>query len=292
MKYLISGATGFVGTHLLKHLRGEGQEVEIISRQPGIGRDWTMESLLPAVLEADVVVHLAGAGVMDAAWSPARKLELESSRVETTTLLARACADALKQGHKLQLISASAVGYYGPHPYEEVQEESSPAGEDFLAQLCAKWEAALGVAKEAGVPVSVVRIGVVLGAEGGALKRMLLPFKLGLGGPLGHGRQAFPWIHIQDLARLFEFIGQDRGRAGIYNGVAPECVDQRTFARALGRAVHRPALLPAPALALRLILGERSSLLLTGQQVQPKAALAAGFVFEHPLMDQALANIC
>ncbi len=291
MNYLISGATGFVGTHLLNHLRGEGQEMQVISRRPNVGRDWTMESLLPAVLEADVVVHLAGAGVMDAAWSPARKLELESSRVETTALLARACVDAFKQGHRLRLVSASAVGYYGPHPYGEVQEESSPPGEDFLAQLCVKWEAALGAAQEAGVPVSVVRFGVVLGPDGGALKRMLLPFKLGLGGPIGDGSQAFPWIHVQDLARLIEFIAQDDERAGIYNGVAPGCVDQRTFAGALGRALRRPALLPAPALVLRLILGERSTLLLTGQQVQPKAALAAGFAFEHPAIDEALAEI-
>ena len=116
MNYLISGATGFVGTHLLNHLRGRGQGVEVISRRPNVGCDWPMESLLPAVLEADVVVHLAGAGVMDAAWSPARKLELERSRVETTALLARACVDASRQGHRPRLVSASAVGYYGPMP--------------------------------------------------------------------------------------------------------------------------------------------------------------------------------
>ena len=136
-----------------------------------------------------------------------------------------------------------------------------------------------------------MRIGVVLGAGGGALKRMLLPFKLGLGGPLGNGRQGFSWIHIQDLARLFEFIAQNDERAGTYNGVAPGCVDQRTFARALGRALGRPALLPAPSLALRLLLGERSTLVLTGQQVQPTAALAAGFAFEYPLIDEALAAV-
>jgi uncharacterized protein (TIGR01777 family) len=291
MNYLISGATGFVGTHLLNHLRGEGHAVEVISRRPNVGRDWTMESLLPAVLEADVVVHLAGAGVMDAAWSAARKLELERSRVETTALLAQACAEASRQGHTPRLVSASAVGYYGPHAPGEVQEESSPPGTDFLAQLCVKWEAALLVAREAGVPVSVVRIGVVLGQDGGALKRMLLPFKLGLGGPIGDGRQSFPWIHVLDLARLIAFIAQDGARAGIYNAVAPGSVDQRSFARALGRALSRPAFLPAPALALRLILGERSSLLLTGQQAQPSAALAAGFGFEYPLIDDALADL-
>ena len=291
MNYLISGATGFVGTHLLNHLRGEGQEVEVISRRPNVGCDWTMESLLPAVLEADVVVHLAGAGVMDAAWTSARKLELESSRVETTALLAQACVESSRQGHTPRLVSASAVGYYGPHAPGEEQQESSPPGDDFLAQLCVKWEAALLVAREAGVPVSVVRIGVVLGPDGGALKRMLLPFKLGLGGPLGDGRQSFPWIHVQDLARLIEFIAQNDDRAGIYNGVAPGCVDQRSFARALGRALGRPVFLPAPALALRVILGERSTLLLTGQQAQPTAALAAGFAFEYPLIDEALAEL-
>jgi uncharacterized protein (TIGR01777 family) len=291
MNYLISGATGFVGTHLLNHLRGRGQGAEVISRRPNVGCDWTLESLLAAVLEADVVVHLAGAGVMDAAWSPARKLELERSRVETTALLARACVDASRQGHRPRLVSASAVGYYGPHAYGEVQEESSPPGEDFLAQLCVKWEAALVAAREEELPVSVVRIGVVLGADGGALKRMLLPFKLCLGGPLGDGRQGFPWIHVQDLARLIEFIAQEGDRAGIYNGVAPGCVDQRTFAKALGRALGRPALLPAPAFALRLILGERSTLLLKGQQVRPTSALKAGFEFGHPVMDGALADL-
>jgi uncharacterized protein (TIGR01777 family) len=172
-----------------------------------------------------------------------------------------------------------------------VQEESSPPGEDVLAQLCVKWEAALVAAREEELPVSVVRIGVVLGADGGALKRMLLPFKLCLGGPLGDGRQGFPWIHVQDLARLIEFIAQEGDRAGIYNGVAPGCVDQRTFAKALGRALGRPALLPAPAFALRLILGERSTLLLKGQQVRPTSALKAGFEFGHPVMDGALADL-
>ena len=291
MNYLISGATGFVGTHLLNHLGGRGHGTEVISRRPNVGCDWTMESLMPAVLQADVVVHLAGAGVMDAVWSPARKLELESSRVETTALLAQACVESSRQGHTPRLVSASAVGYYGPHAHGEGQEESNPPGEDFLAQLCVKWEAALAVAQEAGVPVSVVRIGVVLGPDGGALKRMLLPFKLGLGGPLGDGRQSFPWIHVQDLVRLIEFIAQDGDRAGIYNGVAPGCVDQRTFARTLGRAMGRPALLPAPALALRLLLGERSTLLLTGQEVRPSAALAAGFEFEHPLLADALVDL-
>lgn len=291
MNYLISGATGFVGTHLLNHLRGRGQGAEVISRRPNVGCDWTLESLLAAVLEADVVVHLAGAGVMDAAWSPARKRELERSRVETTALLARACVDASRQGHRPRLISASAVGYYGSHAYGDVQEESSPPGEDFLAQLCVKWEAALVAAREEELPVSVVRIGVVLGADGGALKRMLLPFKLCLGGPLGDGRQGFPWIHVQDLARLIEFIAQEGDRAGIYNGVAPGCVDQRTFAKALGRALGRPALLPAPAFALRLILGERSTLLLKGQQVRPTSALKAGFEFGHPVIDGALADL-
>jgi uncharacterized protein (TIGR01777 family) len=291
MNFLVSGATGFVGTHLVNYLRGRGQVVDIVSRQPTLGCAWTRESLMPAVLEADAVVHLAGAGVMDAAWSSARKLELERSRVEPTALLARVCAEAAAQGRAPRLISASAVGYYGPRPFEESLQETSPPGEDFLARLCAKWEAALAPAREADVPVSVVRIGVVLGAGGGALKRMLLPFKLGLGGPLGNGRQGFSWIHIQDLARLFEFIAQNDERAGTYNGVAPGCVDQRTFARALGRALGRPALLPAPSLALRLLLGERSTLVLTGQQVQPTAALAAGFAFEYPLIDEALAAV-
>ncbi len=291
MKYLISGATGFVGTHLLNHLRRLGQGVELISRRPHVGCDWTRDSLLPAIKEADVLVHLAGAGVMDVAWKPERKLELRRSREETTGLLAELCATAQAEGCAPRFVSASAVGYYGPRDNAVELDETADPGHDFLAQVCMGWEQALQPARDAGVEVCVARIGVVLGSDGGALKRMLLPFKLGLGGPLGTGRQAFPWIHVQDLVRLVAFLGDAQTTPGVFNAVAPGCVTQREFARALGRALFRPAIAPAPAWILKLALGKRASMLLSGQRVLPTAALAAGFEFEHGDLGEALVDL-
>lgn len=286
MKVLITGATGFVGTHLTNLLRREGHDTAVVSRRPNVGIDWDAAALNAAVESVDGVVHLAGAGIFDRRWSAAYRREILQSRVETTRLLAEACAAA---GGR-RLVSSSAVGYYGPGDMTEVGEDA-PAGDDFLAGVCVEWERALEPARKAGSSTAQVRTGVVLGSDGGALLRMKLPFQLGLGGALGSGRQPFPWVHVTDLCRLFLFLLENPDLEGAFNGVAPGCVDQRTFARTLGRVLHRPAFLPTPGLVLRAVLGGVAEVLLTGQNAVPRRALKAGFVFEHPELPGALETL-
>lgn len=290
MKVLLTGATGFVGGHLTQLLERGGHTVLPVSRRPRPGGfTWEEDSLRAGVEASDAVVHLAGETVLGR-WGAKRKAELRRSRIETTLLLARLLAEKRAAGAEPVFVGASAVGYYGPRGDEEVPESEGPGG-DFLATLCRDWEAAAAPARDAGVRVAHVRIGVVMGTDGGALKQMLLPFKLGLGGPVGSGRQAFPWIHVEDLARLFLFLLETPDATGPFNGAAPNPVTMGAFAKALGRALHRPAILPVPGFALKLLLGESSQVLLTGQRAVPARALEAGFRFEHPELDGALAHL-
>ena len=281
MRVLITGATGFVGRHLANHLEKHGHKVDVVSRRPNVGYGWEEDDLRRGVEAADAVVHLAGAGVLDARWSEERKRELVSSRTETTALVARLCAEAGRR-----LISTSAVGYYGTAEMGTTFDESGAPGDDFLAHVCREWEGALG-----DTPAAVVRVGVVLGPDGGALKKMLLPFKLGGGGPIGHGRQPFPWIHVEDLVRLYTWLLLNPDQVGVFNGVAPGGCDQRAFAKALAKALRRPAFLPLPGFVLNLALGERAMMLLEGQHVTPTRALAEGFTFEHPEVGAACADL-
>jgi uncharacterized protein (TIGR01777 family) len=279
MKVLVTGVTGFLGGHVARELEGAGHTVRGVSRRPDPAREtcgWEEEDLGRAVAESDAVVHLAGENLFARRWSARQKAVIRSSRVESTALLARLVAE--KGGGVL--VSASAVGFYGPHGDEEVDEEA-PAGTDFLAGVCRDWEAALAPATEAGVRVARARTGVVLG-DGGALARLLLPFKLGIGGPIGSGRQVFPWIHVGDCARLYRFLVESEGASGAYNATAPNAVTNRELARTLGRVLHRPAFLPLPGFALRLALGEVADVLLSGQRAVPRRAQAEGFAFEHP----------
>lgn len=272
MRVLITGGTGFVGRHLANHLEKHGHKVDMVSRRPNVGYGWEEDDLRRGVEAADGVVHLAGAGVMDERWSDARKGEILMSRTRTTALLARLCAEAERR-----LVSTSAVGYYGTAGMDTTFDEQAPAGDDFLGYVCREWEGALG-----DTPAAIVRVGVVLGMDGGALKKMLLPFKLGAGGPVGSGLQPFPWIHVEDLVRLYTWLLLHPDQVGAFNAVAPGTCDQRTFARALGKALRRPAVAPLPGFVLKLALGERATLLLDGQHVVPARAVAEGFTFEHP----------
>lgn len=289
MRILVTGGTGFVGRHLLDHLERAGHSVSLVSRRPNVGVGWEEDSLARAVEAHEAIVHLAGAGIFDRRWSAAYRDEIRASRVDTTRRVAELCA---RVGDR-RLVSTSAVGYYGPQARDG--DEGSPPGEDFLAGVCRDWEAALEPARAAGIPTAVVRTGVALGADGGALKRMLLPFRLGLGGPLGSGRQPFPWIHVDDLCRLYAHLvtRRDGGEAfdGPFNAVAPGLCDQRSFARTLGRVLGRPAFLPAPAPALRLALGGVAEVLLEGQGVAPRRTLATGFTFGHPNLEPALREL-
>lgn len=283
MKVLMSGATGFVGSRLRARLEAAGHQVQGISRSPGAEVSWEPESLARAVREADAVIHLAGENLFAKRWSKRQKEILVESRTGSTRRLARLVVEHQPRVY----VNASAIGYYGPSEREGITEEAEP-GIDFLANLCRRWEEATEPIALSGVRTAIVRIGVVLGTEGGALKTMLLPFKLGLGGPLGDGRQWFSWIHIDDLAALFQHILENDELSGVFNATAPEPVTFKTFAKTLGRVLHRPAFLPAPAFAVRLALGEVADVLLSGQHVLPKHAQDTGFEFAHPQVEGAL----
>jgi uncharacterized protein len=286
MKVLLTGATGFVGAHLARRLEEGGHEVIAVSRRPGAACDWSEAGLARGVGAADAIVHLAGENLFARRWSAARKQVLWASRVETTQRLARLAAEL---GTPV-LVTASAVGAYGANARDAL-DETSPRGDGFLADLCRDWEEAADPAVEAGVRTCSVRTGVVLGRGGGALAKMLPPFRLGVGGPLGDGRQWVSWIHLDDLASLFVHLCERDDCRGVYNGTAPHPVTMRELARTLGRVLHRPAVFAVPAPVLRVALGEVADVLLTGQKVLPRRALASGFAFRFPELEPALRDV-
>lgn len=285
MKVLLTGASGFIGSRLSKRLESAGHRVLPVSRRPGSGYDWSDKSLALGVQEADAVIHLAGENLFAKRWSGAQKEILRSSRTEPTRKLAALIAER----KPACFISGSAVGYYGPGTAPV--HEASPHGSDFLAEICVDWEAAAAAAGSAGVRTAVVRSGVVLGLGGGALSQMLPPFKLGLGGPLGSGKQWVSWVHIEDLISLFLFILENPKGSGVFNGTSPRPVTMKELAKSLGRALHRPAVFPVPGPILRLALGEVADILLTGQYVEPRRAAEAGFKFQFANIEQALTDI-
>jgi uncharacterized protein (TIGR01777 family) len=285
MKVLVSGASGFLGSQLLPALRARGHELRSVGRS-GADHDWSPESVERGVEWCEAIVALAGENILGARWNPAFKQRLWSSRFETTRALAHFAA---RHGTRA-FVGASAIGFYGPRGDEELDERASRGG-DFLAQLCGDWEEALAPAAAAGVRCCSPRIGVVLGRGGGALARMLPFFRLGLGGPVGSGRQWFSWIHAGDLVALLCWLLESESARGVYNATAPGPVTMGEFARTLGRVLHRPALLPVPALALRLRFGEGADVLVSGQRVLPARALAEGFRFAHPALEGALLDL-
>lgn len=291
MQVVIAGGTGFLGRALAASLRRDGHLVVVLSRRARTGRKdevtWTPDGSVgpwAAALEsADAVVNLAGEGIADARWTVQRKQALIDSRLRATTSLAAAIAGLASPPRVF--LSGSGVGYYGPHDDGYVTEDTAP-GHDFLGRLATEWEAATSAA--AGrTRVVLLRTGLVLGAEG-ALAKMLLPFKLGVGGRLGSGRQWMPWIHVDDWVRMVRFLIDDGRAAGPFNLSGPVPVTNEEFTRALGRALHRPTVLPVPAFALRLALGELSDALLTGQRAVPAKATALGFTFTYPDVQSAL----
>jgi uncharacterized protein len=303
VRLCVTGATGVIGRRLLAALRDSGaaEEVTVLSRDPlrasarlgAIGaapaRAFAWEpsgELAPAQALAgrDAVVHLAGERI-DQRWSPKAKRAIRESRVLGTRNLIAALAGVEPRPHTL--ISASAVGYYGSHGEEPLDEEAPPGG-DFLAQLCAAWEHEAHGAGALGMRVVAIRTGVLLDRAGGALKRMLPPFRLGLGGPIAGGRQYMSWIHHADLVQIMLAALGDASWSGPVNATAPEPVSNRAFSRALGRALKRPALMPVPAIALRAAYGEMSSVLTSGARVMPAKALVLGYRFSHPQLEEAL----
>jgi uncharacterized protein (TIGR01777 family) len=297
MKIAVTGGTGFIGRPLVQRLARENHEVLALSRNPVHGartgpqvQSAFFDALQPApkglLRGCQAVIHLAGESIAER-WTPERKERVIQSRSRGTRSIAEAAVEA---GTVKTLITASAIGYYGPHGSEELREDSPP-GNDFLAQVCQAWEEAALPARSAGLRTAQVRTGIVLHPEGGALKKMLTPFRWGAGGRLGSGLQYMSWIHRDDLVALYLHALFTGSVNGPVNGTAPNPVTNRQFTEALGRALGRPTLFPAPAMALRLALGEMSSMLLTGQRVLPVRALASGFQFGFPQLEGALQNL-
>jgi uncharacterized protein (TIGR01777 family) len=294
MRIAITGATGFVGRALVNTLVDRGDEIVALSRDPRraatqlplIAAHHAYDELPRALAGTDAVVHLAGETVVGR-WTEEKKRAIRDSRVLGTRDLVDALAglDVRPQ----TLVSASAIGFYGNRGDEDLSEDAGP-GADFLATTSVEWESEAARAADFGLRVASLRIGLVLGTDGGALQAMRRPFELGLGGPLGSGNQWWSWIHRDDLVRMI-LSAIDEPWSGSYNATAPNPERQKDFARILGRTLGRPAILPAPAFALRALLGEFSSELLGGKRVLPERAREAGFRFEFEHLDDALANL-
>ena len=296
MRILLTGGTGLIGQALCQHWQRQGHELWVWSRDPhkvqrlcsGARSVQRLGDLDPAQ-PFDAVVNLAGAPIADRPWTAARRALLWRSRVELT----RQLVDWIGQQPTAPrvLLSASAIGWYGDQGDTLLTEASPPGGTDFGSTLCIAWEQEAERASTHGVRVACLRIAPVLAAQGGMLARLLLPFRLGLGGRLGSGQQWMPWIHLDDLVGLFDHLLRSNGAQGAFNACAPEAVRNSDFTRALGQALHRPTLLPAPAWALRLALGEMSVLLLGGQHLQPQRTQASGFRWRYPRLESALAAL-
>jgi len=287
MRVLVTGGTGLVGRPACDALRAAGHAVTIVSREPGRvpARAIGWDGLRTAIPETDAIVNLAGESIASGRWTAARKAAIRSSRVEATRALVDAAAAASPRPKVL--VNASGVGYYGAHG-DEPLDETAAAGTDFLARLCVEWEAEARRAEALGVRVVVVRLGVVLAPDGGALSAMLLPFRAGLGGPIGGGRQWISWVHRDDVVGLLREAVGNTEYAGPVNATSPNPVTNRDFARALGRALHRPTVLPVPGIGLRLLMGEMATMLLTGQRVLPKVAERLGYAWQQPELPEAL----
>ncbi|WP_085700876.1 TIGR01777 family oxidoreductase [Pseudomonas sp. B26(2017)] len=296
MHILLTGGTGLIGRQLCRHWSGQGHRLTVWSRRPEkVAKICGAQVRGVAHLEdlgdepVDVIVNLAGAPIADRPWTHRRKALLWSSRITLTESL---LAWLENRGQKPSLlISGSAVGWYGNGGERELTEDSPPVIDDFASQLCIAWEETAQRAEAMDIRVVLVRTGLVLSAEGGFLSRLLLPFKLGLGGPLGNGRQWMPWIHIDDQIALIDFLLHRNQASGPYNACAPNPVRNREFARTLGSVLHRPAFIPMPALALKVGLGEMSLLLLGGQRATPKRLLEAGFTFRFTDLRAALDDL-
>ena len=295
MRVTVTGAGGLVGRRLVDTLQARGDDVTVLSRDPArtaraLGAEalpWQpLDGAAPAAALAgrDAVVHLAGERV-DQRWTEEAKRAIHASREVGTRNLVAGLRGA--EPRPAVLVSASAVGYYGPRG-DEVLDESAGPGDDFLARVCVAWETEAERAEELGMRVVRVRTGVVLDRHGGALGRMLVPFRLGVGGPVAGGEQWMPWIHADDLVRMYLAAIDDERWSGPVNASAPEPARNRDFSRALGRALHRPAVLPVPGAALRLLYGDMAEIVTEGQRVVPRRAQDLGFAFRHAALDAAL----
>jgi len=300
MKILITGATGLIGRRLSELLMKEGNQVVALSRQPGNAKlsngikvfPWRPEEASPsgeALEGVEAIVHLAGESVASARWTNEQKRRIRDSRVISTRNLVDAIAGLAHRPRVL--VNASASNFYGSDRGDEHLTEQSSPGNGFLADVCQAWENQAIRAKEYGLRVAQVRTGVVLSADGGALREMLPPFKLGVGGRLGTGRQWFPWIHIDDIVGIYRHTLITPSICGPINGIAPGIVDNQEFTRTLASVLHRPVFIPVPNLALRILLGEMADLLLGSLHIDPEVALASGYQFRFERLRPALENL-
>lgn len=295
MRILITGGTGLIGSRLCRDLRADGHALTVLSRRPetvaakcgaGVSAMASLDEWLPEQT-FDAVINLAGEPIADARWTAKRKKRLWDSRVTLTEQLVRKIAAA--QHKPSVLLSGSAVGFYGNGEFPV--DESAQAGNDFAAQLCRAWEDAASAVQPLGVRVCMLRTGLVLAPQGGLLGRLWLLFKLGLGARLGDGRQWMSWVHIDDHVAMTLKLLRDESLSGPFNLTAPEPVTNADFTQGLARAVRRPAWFVAPAFFLRLMLGERASLLLEGQRVLPERMRQLGFAHRYPFLGLALADV-
>ena len=300
MRVVITGGSGLIGSAVAWEMGGAGHEVVVLTR------DLSRVKALPpntramqwdgrtgdgwaSLLDGDTgIVHLAGESIAGGRWTESRKRRILASRVEPGGAVLAAIRQAKERPRVL--LQGSAVGFYGPCG-DEVVTEAHPPGTDFLAGVCVEWEASTAEAEPLRVRRAILRTGVVLSGDGGALPRMALPFRLGAGGPLGGGRQWFPWIHLADEVGAIRFLLEREDAHGPFNLTAPEPLTNRDFSRALGRALHRPSLVPAPGFALRLLLGEMAGMLLNGQRAVPQRLVEKGYTFRHPEALGALRNL-
>lgn len=296
MKVLITGGTGFIGRKLCEVLLGGGHNLTVLSRHPETVAERCGKqvkaigqlSALTADNAFDGVINLAGEPIADARWTDARKRQLWDSRVGVTEQLVDAIARAKVKPSVL--VNGSAVGFYGDRG-DVVLDERSDYSDEFSHRLCAAWEQAALRASEQGVRVCILRTGLVIGRNGGFLQRMLWPFKLGLGGRIGDGKQWMSWVHRADLIAMIQRLLDSPELSGVFNGTAPQPVTNEAFTRCLGKVLQRPAVIPVPAFVLKAALGELSGLLLGGQRVVPRRFLEAGFEFKYKTLEHALSDV-
>lgn len=300
MRIIISGGTGLIGWALAKDLAKEGHEITILSRSPeritalpdGVRLEgWdgrTAEGWGPAADGADAIVNLAGESIAAGRWSDTRKQRIRDSRVNAGQAVVKAVAEA--QDKPQVVIQSSAVGYYGPCGDEEITEDAPP-GDDFLAHVAMEWEQSTASLGEMGVRRAILRTGVVLSQDGGALPRLLLPFRFYAGGPLGDGQQYLPWIHIADEVAAIRFLIENDRATGPFNLAAPHPLTNADFSRVLGKVLEKPARMPAPSFAMRLAFGEMSTVLLDGQRAIPRRLMDLGFDFRFPDAEAALRDL-
>lgn len=299
MRVVITGGTGLIGSEVARDLGSTGHEIVILTRNPtkatlppntrAVQWDGRTATGWSNLIDGDTaVVHLAGESIASGRWTDSKKLRIRESRVESGKAVLAAIRQASEKPRVL--LQGSAVGYYGPHGNEAVTE-SSPPGNDFLANVCVEWEDSTAEAESLGVRRALLRTGIVLSRKGGALPKMALPFRLMAGGPLGSGRQWVPWIHIADEVAAIRFLLEREDARGPFNLTAPRPLTNRDFSSALGRALHRPAFAPAPGIALRAVLGEMADMLLQGQRAVPHRLMEMGYAFRYPEALHALRNL-